>query len=158
MGFFSNKDKHLLKLRLQTAKPFGSFKPNEPCNVFLYDDYMKIESVDKSKVAKLKYDQVTDVRCGSELFENEASAVGRAVTGGILLGGVGAIAGAASALKGKTRKTALVIDYRSGGGSDENLVFTDPDQQSSSLDTTADILRKLCGIATKTDNLSRDFL
>lgn len=158
MGFFKQKDKCLIKIRFQIANQFGSFKPGEPCNMLLYDDYMKIESVDNSKFAKLKYDQVIGVTCGSELFDNEASAVGRTIAGGLLLGGVGAIAGAASAVKGKTRKTTLVVEYTSRNGDRSSLVFADNDTQSSSCDSTADILRKLCGIADDADRANQEFL
>lgn len=158
MGLFKHKDKHLIKLRFQVAQRFGSFRHDEPCNMMLYDDYLKIESVDNSKIAKLKYEQVIDVRCGSELYENDASAVGRTVAGGLLFGGVGAIAGAASALKGKTRKTTLAIDYKSSNGNNGSIAFTDPDQQSCFCESAAELLRKLCKITDETNSPNQEFL
>lgn len=116
MGLFSKKDGCLVKRKFQVVNQFSDLKPNEPCNLMLYDDHLKIEAVDRSRFAKLRYEQVRNVSHGSELFDNESSAAGRTLAGSILLGGVGAIAGAASAVKGKVRKQTLVINYTSSAG------------------------------------------
>lgn len=158
MGLFNKKDGCLIKRKFQVVNQFSDFKPNEPCNLLLYDDHLKIEAVDRSRFAKLRYEQVRDVSHGSELFDNESSAAGRTLAGGVLLGGVGAIAGAASAVKGKVRKQTLVIDYTSNSGNDASLVFADYDKQASSCGSIADILRKLCEIADDADRASQEFL
>lgn len=158
VGLFKQKEKYMLKRRFNVAKKFASFCYGEPCNIFLYDDYLKIESVDNSKVSKLRYKQIENVSCGIDLFENDSSVVGRTIAGGILLGGIGAVAGAASAVKGRTRKETLTIEYASSSGDIASIMLYDPDSQVSSCNSISKILKTICGLDNKNDDLTGDFL
>lgn len=64
----------------------------------------------------IPYEQITDVYYGlqSEIVEKSKSVIGRAVAGGILFGGVGAVVGAVSGVGNKSKtvkKFVFIISY-----------------------------------------------
>lgn len=64
----------------------------------------------------------------TELIQKPKSVIGRAVVGGVIFGGVGAIVGAASGTGTKTgKKTHLyfIISYTSSDGEDKYIQFED---------------------------------
>jgi hypothetical protein len=74
--------------------------------------------------------QITDAYWTTEtaLVEKNKSSIGRAVAGGILFGGVGAIVGAASGTgkkEKKVQKRLIVISYTGKNGDDGSIVFED---------------------------------
>ena len=70
------------------------------CEVMLYDNHLVIRQ-GKKTTAELQYSQITDIFYGlkTEIVQKQQSAIGRAMVGGILFGGAGAVVGAISAGK-----------------------------------------------------------
>lgn len=95
----------------------------------LYDDHLRIVAHDKS-IRTLEYAQIIDIALTSSLetLSQDKSPIGRAIAGGVLFGGVGAVVGAASGIGQSARHTSrfhLIIAYRAKDGSDGYLAFTD---------------------------------
>ena len=89
-----------------------------------------MQQIFKRRKLLLNYDQITDVFYGgkTELIQKPKSVIGRAVVGGVIFGGVGAIVGAASGTGTKTgKKTHLyfIISYTSSDGEDKYIQFED---------------------------------
>ena len=117
---------------------------NNMYNVVLHDDYLEI----KNLLGKftLKYDQITDVFYGlqTEITEKSKSVIGRAVAGGLLFGGAGAVLGAISGLGNKEKKIQkymFIISY------DENKFITFEDTRKYKGVDVAKKLKELCNIA-----------
>lgn len=95
----------------------------------LQQDHLRIIAHDKS-IRTLKFSQITDLAhtMSIETLSSDKSPIGRAVAGGLLLGGIGAIVGAASGIGQKTSKASrfhLIIAYQASDGKDKLLAFTD---------------------------------
>lgn len=78
----------------------------------------------------LNYEQITDVFYGgkTELIQKPKSVIGRAVVGGVIFGGIGAIVGATSGTGTKTEKKThlyFIISYTSSDGEDKYIQFED---------------------------------
>lgn len=98
--------------------------------VSLYDDHIEITTFKKDKTFTLPYERITDVYHGyiSELKDN-GHVIGRALAGGFLFGGAGAVVGAISGnFKKKVKKLVLIISYKGQDGSDKFLKFEDKRQ------------------------------
>ena len=66
------------------------------------------------------------VKTETEISEQERHVLARAVAGGLLFGGVGAIVGAVSGVPGKQIKTThnfLIVDYLSRDGEQKSMMF-----------------------------------
>lgn len=91
----------------------------------LEENQLKITAHDGS-IRTLAYDKITDIAYTSSVDELRASKspIGRAVVGGVIFGGIGALVGAASGIGDKTQNMVrwhLVIAYGDAGV----LAFTD---------------------------------
>lgn len=65
--------------------------------------------------ANLSFDKITNIAWVTEKDVKDASVIGRAMVGGILFGGLGAMVGAVSGTKKKS-ETYLIINYTASDG------------------------------------------
>ena len=74
-------------------------------DIALYDDHLIIKGGISKQEITLNYNQITDVFYGykTEMVEQNKSVIGRAVAGGLLFGGVGAVVGAVSGTGSKEK-------------------------------------------------------
>lgn len=122
---------------------FGSKKPikatfknvEDNWNYFLtiLDDHLQIAIplAKPDQIKTLNYSQIHDVIYESDIekISKSKSPIGRAIAGGLLFGGAGAVVGAISGLKPKEktqRKFYLIINYTSKNGEDKFLQYEDP--------------------------------
>ena len=129
MGFLRSTKGSIISDYFQLQEDIAGFSKGYMYDVALYDDHLEITSMQKRKLL-LNYDQITDVFYGgtTELIQKPKSVIGRAVVGGVIFGGVGAIVGAASGTGTKTgKKTHLyfIISYTSSDGEDKYIQFED---------------------------------
>ena len=133
MGIFKSKKGSIIS---EYFKPLHAIGPitekTELVEVALYEDHLELKAfMEKHEPISLQYEQITDVFHGiqSELVEKDRSVIGRAVAGGILFGGVGAVVGGMSGVGKKKEKTVtkllLIISYTSKDGEDSFLQFHD---------------------------------
>jgi len=118
----------------------------------LYIDKIIIDAVgEKEKYSyKIKINSINNIKIKTEteISERERHVLARAVAGGLLFGGVGAIVGAVSGVPGKQTKTDhnfLVLDYTDKEGNQKSLMFlcvSDLKQILERLDIFLHILRK----------------
>lgn len=125
MGFFKSTKGSIISDYFKLTQDVAQLKADNMYDVALYDDYLEIAG----KV-KLKYSQITDVYYGlqTEITEKSKSVIGRAVAGGLLFGGVGAVVGAVSGTGSKdvkTKKFMFIISYTSSSGDDAFISFED---------------------------------
>ena len=129
MGFFKSKKGAIISDHFNLMEDVADFSKGYMYEVALYDDHLEIVSLQKRKLM-LNYDQITDVFYGgkTELIEKPKSVIGRALIGGFLLGGTGAVVGAISG-SGKTevKKTHLyfIISYTNSEDKDSYIQFED---------------------------------
>jgi hypothetical protein len=148
MGFFKSKKGSIISDYFQLHEQLGQFRQGDMVDVALYDDHLEISSGKHSPIT-LPYNRITDVFYGmqDEIVETNKSVIGRAVAGGILFGGVGAIVGAASGTgtKRKAEKTTIfVISYTDKNGEAAYLQFTDTRQYKGRK--IAKMLDEFCGL------------
>lgn len=123
--------------------------------VALYDDCLEINhSVLENKIT-LKYEKITDVFHGykTQLKEINKSVIGRAVAGGLLFGGVGAVVGSISGTGTKTKKEKnlyLIISYIDSDGNEQFLQFEDTRLYKGAK--LAKTLKKVANISEKVVN------
>jgi orotidine-5'-phosphate decarboxylase len=109
----------------------GGLKKGWAIDVSLYDDHLELKNFAVKQPITLKYSQITDVFHGytTEIQEKEKSVIGRAVAGGLLFGGVGAVVGATypemlKELREKLPHTFfLVPGYGAQGGGAEDAKY-----------------------------------
>jgi hypothetical protein len=125
MGFFSKKEKPI-------KATFKNVETNTIFNLELLEDRLQI-GIPLAKVDQLKtlrYDQIKDVVYTSDIqtISKSKSPIGRAIAGGLLFGGTGAIVGAISGVGTKEKKEYkfyLIINYTSKTGEDKFLQYED---------------------------------
>lgn len=128
MGFFKSTKGSIISDYFKLHQDVGQLKAGNMYGVALYDDYLEVKAPAGS--VKLKYDQITDVYYGlqTEIAERSKSVIGRAVAGGLLFGGVGAVVGAVSGTGTKdvkNKKFMFIISYTSSSGEDAFISFED---------------------------------
>ena len=125
MGLFSKKEKDI-KATLKSSDNGFMY------NLVLLEDRLQI-GIPLAKTDQLKtlrYDQIRDVIYESDIekISKSKSPIGRAITGGLLFGGAGAIVGAISGTGAKEKKEHhfyLIINYISKDGEDKFLQYED---------------------------------
>lgn len=125
MGFFSKKEKPI-------KATFKNVETNTIFNLELLEDRLQI-GIPLAKADQLKtlrYDQIKDVVYTSDIqtISKSKSPIGRAIAGGLLFGGTGAIVGAISGVGTKEKKEYkfyLIINYTSKTGEDKFLQYED---------------------------------
>lgn len=151
MGFFSSKKGSIISDYFMPTEDIGPIKAGDATEVALYDGHLEMKNMLVKQPVTLNYSQVTDVYYGAEteIVEKNKSSIGRAVAGGLLFGGVGAVVGAISGTGKKEKKVTkivLVVSYTAADGSERFLPFEDtrllkgPKLQAK--------LKELCGIKT----------
>jgi len=117
----------------------------------LLDDHLQINiPFGNEKTAKtLRYDQIKDIAFDSEFqkISVSKSPIGRAVAGGLLFGGAGAIVGAVSGVTKKEKTEInfyLIIAYTSKDGEDKFLQYEDSSVLGN--DKFVNALKERCGI------------
>ena len=126
MGFLRSTKGSIISDYFQLQEDIAGFSKGYMYDVALYNDHLEITSMQKRKLL-LNYDQITDVFYGgkTELVQKPKSVIGRAVVGGVIFGGVGAIVGAASGTGTKTEKKTHLYFIISSDGEDKYIQFED---------------------------------
>ena len=126
MGFLRSTKGSIISDYFQLQEDIAGFSKGYMYDVALYNDHLEITSMQKRKLL-LNYDQITDVFYGgkTELVQKPKSVIGRAVVGGVIFGGVGAIVGAASGTGTKTEKKTHLYFITSSDGEDKYIQFED---------------------------------
>lgn len=131
MGIFGSKKGSIISDSFQLLEAVGQLQADLIVDVALYDDYLELTAPFMKKTPiTLKYAQITDVFYGlqTEVVEKSKSPIGRAVAGGLLFGGVGAVVGAVSGTGKKEKKVNkfyFIISYTSSAGEEKLLQFED---------------------------------
>lgn len=93
---------------------------NTFCKLYLFDDKLQINAGKQKFEIKLEKIRAAVVKNERELIEKSKSVVGRAVVGGVLLGGLGAVVGGMSGVGTKKKKGDLnhflIINYTDSSG------------------------------------------
>jgi len=147
MGFFKSTKGSIISDYFKLLEDVGGLSKGNMVDVALHDDHLDVKEVKNS--VSLKYDQITDVFYGlqTEVTTQSKSVIGRAVAGGLLFGGVGAVVGAVSGVGTKDKKERhfyFIISYTSSSGEDKFLQFEDTRLYKGSK--VAARLKELCNI------------
>lgn len=125
MGLFSRKEKPIKATMMNKENGYMY-------NLVLQEDHLQIgiPLAKPEQLKTLRYDQIKDVVYTSEIEQiaKSKSPIGRAVAGGLLFGGAGAVVGAVSGTGSKTKKEYkfyLIIYYVSKDGEDKFLQYQD---------------------------------
>ena len=132
MGFLKSKKGSVISDYFKLLHDVGTFKNGATVDVALYDDHLEITPMSKKGTSKvsLAYSKITDVFHGrsGELIQKQKSVIGRAVAGGLLFGGIGAVVGAVSGTGTKEAQDPtlyLIISYTDSDGNEQYLQFED---------------------------------
>ncbi len=152
MGFFKSEKGTIISDMFQLVEEHSNMQPNWAYEVMLFEDHLQIkQKVGGKSDATLKYSQITDVFYGykTEMVEKQGSPIGRAVVGGLLFGGAGAIVGALTADKKEKKESHLyfIISYKSSSGEDKYIQFEDKRQYKGKK--LANKLMELCNITNE---------
>ncbi|MCI7304074.1 MAG: hypothetical protein SOR93_10815 [Clostridiales Family XIII bacterium] len=130
MGWLMQTKGSIVSQTFTLLESVGNLRANLVCDVALFDDQIIIKECVTKNSATLKYDQITGVECGykDEIVEKNKSVIGRAVAGGLLLGGIGAVVGGMSGVGKKQKKKTIkyfIISYTASDDTDQFLLFED---------------------------------
>ncbi len=157
MGFFKSKKGSIISDYFMLTENLGVYKTGDMVDVALYDEDLVIKSPVLKQEIKLNYSQITDVYYGleTEIIEKNKSVIGRAVAGGLLFGGVGAVVGGISGTGTKEKKERhfyFIISYISSTGENDFIQFEDTRLYKGVK--VAKKLKELCNITElKNDNI-----
>lgn len=150
MGFLKSKKGAVISDYFKLLEDIGGgYTANNMYDVALYDEHLEISSpLAKNKIT-LDYSKITDVVYSAEIekIQKSKNPIGRAVAGGLLFGGVGAVVGAVSGMGTKTKKERhfyFLVAYTSANGEEKFLQFEDTRLYKGSK--IAKELRELCGL------------
>ena len=112
MGIFKKKDNEIQLIHIQGLPALQ----NQLMDVIINKIERKIYFIEKAKVNKKEYSIfLNDIKFSGMLTEEVSkprSSLGRAIAGGLLFGTTGAVVGAVSGVKDKTKKESYyVIEY-----------------------------------------------
>lgn len=127
MGFFKSKKGSIISDYFLLLEDVGQLKAGNMIEVALYDENLELSAPMSPTPISLSYSQVTDIYYGTEteIRDKNKSVIGRALVGGLLFAGAGAVVGAVSGLgtkQEKIRKTLLIISYKSSNGEDDRFL------------------------------------
>ena len=156
MGLFKSKKGSIISDYFKLTDTLGVYNSGDMVDVALYDDHLIIMSPVLKQEIKLNYDQITDVFYGleTEVIEKNKSVIGRAVAGGLLFGGVGAVVGGISGTGTKTKKERhfyFIISYTSSTGEDKFIQFEDTRLYKGVK--VANKLKELCKVSVNNGNI-----
>lgn len=149
MGLFSKTKGSIISDAFKLCENHANLTKDLMYDVALYDDYLTIKVAFGKQEATLKYSQITDVFYGleTEIVEKNKSVIGRAVAGGLIFGGIGAVVGGISGTGTKAKKERhfyFIISYVSSDGEDKFIQFEDTRLYKGAK--VAGELKKLCNI------------
>ena len=152
MGFFKNNKGSIISDYFMLLEDVGGLKKGWSIDVSLYDDHLELKNFAIKQPITLNYSQITDVFHGytTEIQEKDKSTIGRAVAGGLLFGGVGAVVGAMTANGKKEKKVTklmFIISYTSSQGEECFLTFEDTRHYKGKK--LSQQLKELCNIKDK---------
>jgi len=155
MGFFSKTKGSIISDYFKLMYDVGGLTAGNAVDVALYDDRLEVKDMMKHS-ASLKYSQITDVFYGlkTEITQVNKSSIGRALAGGILFGGVGAVVGAVSGTGTKEKKERhfyFIISYTSGDGEEKFIQFEDTRLYRGAK--VAAKLKELCNVSGTPDHV-----
>lgn len=153
MGFFKSKKGSIISEYFMLLEDVGQLRQENMVNVVLHDEYLELSAPMAKTPITLDYAQITDVFYGAEteIIKKSKSPIGRAIAGGLLFGGAGAVVGAVSGSGTKEKKVSkiyFIISYTSAAGEDRFLKFEDT-RVFKGVKLSKE-LKKLCGISDKT--------
>ena len=131
MGFFKSAKGSIISESFLLLESVGQLEKGLAVEIALHDDHLELTAPFMKKTPiSLKYAQITDVFYGmeTEIVTKDKSPIGRAIAGGLLFGGAGAIVGAVSGTGKKEKKVSkflFVISYTSSIGEEKFLSFQD---------------------------------
>lgn len=130
MGFLKSKKGSIISDYFMLLEDVGQLRAGSMIEIALYDEKLELSAPISSAPISLSYAQVTDIYYGTEteIREKNKSVIGRALIGGVLFAGAGAVVGAISGVgskKEKVKKNLLIISYTSSSGEDKFLKFED---------------------------------
>lgn len=151
MGFFKKDKDVIINGSFSPTKDIGLIKAGIMVDLRLYADHLAIKNFAVKQPITLNYSQITDVFHGytTEIQEKNKSTIGRAVAGGLLFGGAGAVVGAMTANGKKEKKVTklmFVISYTSSQGEECFLEFQDVSFKGKKISKK---LKELCNIEEK---------
>ena len=150
MGLFKSAKGSVISENFVLLEDVGQLKKDLVVEVVLYDEHLELTAPFMKKTPiSLKYAQITDVFYGmqTEIVTKSKSPIGRAVAGGLLFGGAGAVIGAISGTGKKEKKVNkfyFVVSYTSSAGEDKLLQFEDTRLYKGRK--LAAKLKELCGL------------
>lgn len=152
MGFLRSTKGSLISDYFKPLHDIGPISAaTDVVDVALFEDHLELKAnLKKHEPISLQYSQITDVFHGlqTEIVEKDRSVIGRAVAGGLLFGGIGAVVGGMSGVgrkkEAQVSKLVLVISYTSKDGEDAFLQFEDTRRYKGKK--LAAQLKELCGI------------
>ena len=153
MGFFTKTKGSIISDSFKLLESHANLTKDLMYDVAVYDDHLTIKAAFGKQEATLNYSQITDVFYGmeTEITQVSKSSIGRAVAGGLLFGGVGAVVGAVSGTGTKDKKERhfyFIISYTSSTGEEQFIQFEDTRLYKGSK--VAAELKKLCNISVPT--------
>ena len=129
MGILTNAKGSIISEYFSLLTPYGRFHEYSTLEIILYRDHLIIAAPGYKNPLALPYSIITNVYYGSEsefVERGFGSIVGRAFVGKMLLGDVGALAGAVSGMGKKERKRYMLgISYKNATGGESFLKFED---------------------------------
>ena len=152
MGFFKSNKGSIISDIFKILQDVGELKEGFAVDVSLYDDHLTLKNFAVKQPITLNYSQITDVFHGytTEIQEKNKSTIGRAMAGGLLFGGAGAIVGAMTANGKKEKKVTklmFIIGYTSSKGEECFLQFEDTRHWNGKK--LSKKLKELCNIEEK---------
>lgn len=149
MGFFTKTKGSIISDAFKLCENHANLTKDLMYDVALYDDHLTIKMPLGKQETTLNYNQITDVFYGleTEIVEKNKSVIGRAVAGGLLFGGIGAVVGGISGTGTKTKKERhfyFIISYTSSAGEDKFIQFEDTRLYRGAK--VASELKRLCNI------------
>ena len=130
MGFFKSKNGSIMSDYFKLLEKIGNYEAGNMYDVALYNDHLEITGPFQKNKIILNYNQITDIFYGyqTDLKEVKKSVISRAVAGGLLFGGLGAVVGSVSGVGTKTKQEKnlyLIISYTSLHGEEQFIQFED---------------------------------
>ncbi|MCQ2308078.1 MAG: hypothetical protein MJ000_11045 [Bacteroidales bacterium] len=161
VGFFKSNKGTVISEMFKITEDFAMFKSGQMVNVNLFDTELKLHSPGTKNDATLEYSKITDVFYGpqSSIVEKDKSIIGRAVVGGLLFGGAGAIVGAMTA-NGKKEKQLnrimFVISYTGSNGMNKFIALEDTRLYKGKK--LSEKLKELCNITDQEPEQAHDII
>lgn len=130
MGFLRNKKGSIISDYFRLLVDIGNYQAGNMYDLALFEDHLEISHPLLKNKILLNYSQITDVFHGqtNALIDKPKSIIGRAMVGGLLFGGTGAIVGGMTGMstkKVRDSKLYLIISYISSENEDCFLQFED---------------------------------